>query len=239
MHVNKVILNALPISLRERLISLRNNYFGGYQVVSYAQEGEDRILQRIFDKRNTGFYVDVGAHHPMRFSNTYLFYKKGWKGINIDAMPGSMRGFEAIRPRDINIEQAIANVEKELTFYRFNEPALNSFSKALSLHRDSAKNPYNIVEEEKLLTQKLSSVLDKYLLPNQAIDFLSVDVEGLDLDVLHSNDWEKYSPEIIVVEIRAKHLDELLESDIHRYLSELGYELCSRCVLSAIYKRVD
>ena len=80
---------------------------------SYAQEGEDRILMRYFDGRKKGFYLDVGAHHPKLYSNTYLFYNQGWNGINIDAMPGSMEIFNKQRSRDINIEAAISkNTEK-------------------------------------------------------------------------------------------------------------------------------
>jgi len=77
---------------------------GADAAVSFAQEGEDRVLYRMFQGRfgRPGFYVDVGAHHPTRFSNTYLFYRMGWRGINLDAMPGSMAAFARARPRDIN-----------------------------------------------------------------------------------------------------------------------------------------
>lgn len=85
------------------------------------------ILRRIFENVENGFYVDVGAHHPKRFSNTFYFYKKGWSGINIDAMPGSMSLFNKIRPRDINIEAAVSNEKEEVIFYIFNEVALNTF----------------------------------------------------------------------------------------------------------------
>ncbi len=75
-----------------------------YRVDSYSQNGEDRILARIYERQRYGFYVDIGAHHPFRFSNTYLLYKRGWNGINIDAMPKSMELFNKYRNRDINIE---------------------------------------------------------------------------------------------------------------------------------------
>ncbi|WP_233706612.1 FkbM family methyltransferase, partial [Helicobacter marmotae] len=83
-----------------------------YRHASYSIEGEDRILSALMgDKEGkSGFYVDVGAHHPFRYSNTYLFYTWGWMGINIDATPGSMAAFRKHRPRDINIECAIGNV---------------------------------------------------------------------------------------------------------------------------------
>src|SRR5690349_18351333 len=77
---------------------------------SYSQEGEDMVLRRVFEHKAHGFYVDVGAHHPMRFSNTYFFYRRGWRGINIDARPGSKREFDRARPRDINVECGVAQV---------------------------------------------------------------------------------------------------------------------------------
>ncbi len=66
---------------------------------SFSQEGEDMLLRSIFVDKSTGFYVDVGAYHPQRFSNTNHFYLAGWRGINIDAMPGSMEPFHQFRPR--------------------------------------------------------------------------------------------------------------------------------------------
>ena len=66
------------------------------------------LLDRFLCQRPSGFYVDVGAHHPIRFSNTFRLYRKGWRGLNIDANPGSMKRFHHTRPRDINIEAAVS-----------------------------------------------------------------------------------------------------------------------------------
>jgi len=94
--LKRIVKAILPKYLIEKLIIIKNNYFDGYALKSYSQEGEDMILRRLFEKQNTGFYVDVGAHHPKRFSNTFFFYKKGWRGINIDAMPNSMSLFNKL-----------------------------------------------------------------------------------------------------------------------------------------------
>ncbi len=72
--------------------------------LSYSQEGEDLILQRFFETKENGFYIDVGAHNPTRFSNTFIFYLKGWRGINIEPTPGSKTAFDSVRPKDLNIE---------------------------------------------------------------------------------------------------------------------------------------
>ena len=121
---------------------------------SWGQEGEDLILLRLFPQ-DSGFYIDIGAHHPKRFSNTYLFYRKGWTGINIDAKPRSMKLFQKVRPRDINLEIPIAQEHKKLTYFEFEEPALNTFSKSLSLERKVKP-----IREIQLNCYPLSEILD-------------------------------------------------------------------------------
>ncbi|OIQ63044.1 hypothetical protein GALL_554210 [mine drainage metagenome] len=159
------------------------------------------ILRKYFANKPSGFYIDIGAHHPKRFSNTYTFYKMGWKGINIDAMPGSMKPFKVFRKNDINLEKAVSDIEKELTYYIFDEPALNGFSEEISNTRED-EGIYKIINKIKIKTEKLSCILQEYLSADvKTIDFMSVDVEGLDLDVLKSNDWQKYRPKLILVEL--------------------------------------
>ena len=170
-----------------------------YRNISFSQEGEDILLKRIFSDKKNGFYIDVGAHHPIRFSNTYLLSKNGWNGINIDAMPGSMVPFNKNRPNDINIESPISDVQEELIFYIFNEPALNTFSKEEAIKKDG-KNGYSIISKKKLFTKTLTEVLSENINKNQKIDFISIDVEGFDFKVLKSLDLNIYRPEIILIE---------------------------------------
>ncbi len=211
-----------------------------YRQISYAQEGEDLILATLFDLRGSkrpGFYVDVGAHHPQRFSNTFLFYLSGWSGINIDAMPGSMLAFQRERPRDINIEAPIGEDGKALTFYEFNTPALNGFC------RDRIPIGYHgwrIVGERQLITTTLAHLLEQHLPPDELIDFMSVDVEGLDLQVLRSNDWAKFRPAVILVEDdEANQLNRTGDSNIATYLAANGYKFCCRTPLTTFFVEQD
>jgi FkbM family methyltransferase len=203
-------------------------------VKSYSQEGEDMILRRIFSGRQTGFYVDVGAHHPRRFSNTYYFYKLGWSGINIDATPGSMTLFRRWRPRDINLELAVGSENTELVLFLFNEPALNTFDAALARSRD--QGPYRIVREQKIPVQPLAAVLEAYLPTHRPIDFLSVDVEGMDLNVLQSNDWERFRPECVLVECFGANLLDLVHEPANQFLCERGYQAVAKTVNTVIFK---
>lgn len=229
----KSLIYLLPGKSIEKL----RRFVDGYSLGSYSQEGEDMILRRMFEKQHSGFYVDVGAHHPMRFSNTYFFYKAGWCGINIDAMPGSMKLFRKYRPRDINIEAPVSLDSRELTYYVFNEPALNGFDSQLSRKRDENKTLYKIERTINLQTKTLSELLDEYLPANQKIDFLSIDVEGLDWEVLRSNNWDMYRPEVVLVEVLGSSLSELEDSDINKFMAGHGYEPYAKAVNTVIFKR--
>ncbi len=98
-------------------------------VVSYSQNAEDIVLNRLFRDQPSGSYIDVGASHPELDSVTKLFYDRGWHGINIDATPGVVQAFNKCRPRDLNVEAAVANERSELTFFMFKEPGLNTLSR--------------------------------------------------------------------------------------------------------------
>jgi FkbM family methyltransferase len=232
--LKKVFKILLPKSAIEKLVEIKNNYFDGYALKSYSQEGEDMILRRLFEQQKNGFYVDVGAHHPKRFSNTYFFYKQGWSGINIDAMPGSMKVFEKIRPRDINIEKPVSDKKQVLTYYVFNEPALNSFSKELSEERDGKGN-YFVKFTKDIETSTLEEILDNHLPQNQQIDFLSIDVEGLDFMVLKSNNFDKYKPKVILIEILQSSLSDIENNEITQFLKGYHYTIYAKAVNTVIF----
>lgn len=214
-----------------------------YPKLSYSQEGEDMILSRMLGIRDNGFYIDVGAFHPQIYSNTYYFYLQGWKGINIDARPGSMGIFKKIRPNDINLEVPISDRKQVLTYHSFDKPELNGFSKELSKGRDGLKIgdwEAKLISEIKLQTSTLSEVLDEHLSCYQNIDFLNVDVEGLDYQVLKSNNWEKYRPKLVSVEdLEMSLTTQDTESKITSFMYKQGYQFYSKAVNTLIFKRED
>ncbi len=211
------------------------NYLYKLPNKSYSQEGEDLILNRYFDYKPNGFYIDIGAYHPTRFSNTYLFYKKGWKGINIEARPGSKEIFDKVRKRDLNIEAAVSDEIRELIYYKFNEPALNGFSKEISLERNKSEK-YKIIEEIKIQTTTLKELFSKQLKPNSKIDFMTIDVEGHDLKVLKSNDWKLYRPNIVLVEDINFNIMEPSRSDVFNLMIEKKYSLIAKAVYTLFFK---
>jgi FkbM family methyltransferase len=203
---------------------------------SYSQEGEDRILEHIFAGRTSGFYVDVGAHHPTRFSNTAHLHALGWRGMNIDAMPGSMAPFKTARPDDINLELAVAEEAQTLTYYMFNEPALNGFDPELAKERDALPD-YHIEATREVQALPLRRILREHLPPGQAVDLLCVDVEGLDLSVLRSNDWEAFRPEVVLVEsITGLPVERLPEDPVYAFLAGQGYMLVAKTTRDLFFR---
>jgi FkbM family methyltransferase len=194
----------------ENYASIKQDILPPNTDVFASQEGEDVLLRRLLKwyYHKPGFYVDVGAHDPIRFSNTYHFYLQSWTGINIDPRIGTKARFDALRPKDTNLELGVANTDSELVYYEFKEPAFNTFDKSSV---EYAKTRTELLGESRVLVKTLSSILDEHVDDGQPITFCNIDVEGLEIEVLKSNNWQRYRPLILVVE--ALTLDVLAEVD--------------------------
>lgn len=194
---------------------------------SFSSAGEDMILRHIIgsDKRD-GFFVDVGAYHPTLFSNTYFFYLNGWRGINIEARPGSKALFDRVRPRDINLEVGISGEHAALTYYFIGDDStMNSFSREFLEDIGMLSEVKREIEVPVVL---LSEALERYLPDGQQIDFMNVDVEGHDLAALQSNDWRLFRPKFVVVEDRSIDPE---KSDIVRFMRSCEYDVCVQNVI--------
>ncbi len=202
----------------------------------YSQEGEDIIIERILGIKDAGYYIDVGAFEPKKFSNTYYFYKKGWEGINIEPNPDKFSLFNEQRKKDINLNIAISDSESELDYYRFKVSAYNTFVKQ-RYQEVMDKNRSEYLGKVKIKTYKLSKILDEYLPKDKHIDFLSIDTEGLEVDVLKSNDWSKYKPELIVIEIVSDSIHSIFETQAHEMLDQLGYIFSAKTFNTCFYLR--
>ncbi|MBC9929412.1 FkbM family methyltransferase [Chitinophaga qingshengii] len=206
-----------------------------YSVVAYSAEGEDLILKRLFEKKKKGVYVDVGAHHPFRFSNTYLFYRKNWRGINIDPQPGMHLLFNRYRPGDINLEMGVSGIPQELTYAIFNEPALNTFS-AEKVQEYTQKPCYQVIDRKKVKTAPLADILDRHLPQGTSIDFITIDAEGMDLEVLRSNNWDKYRPSYVLVESQPFELEKEGDSELLGFMREMGYFIFAKTYYTYFFK---
>jgi FkbM family methyltransferase len=191
------------------------------------------ILRRIFEGQENGFYVDVGAHHPRRFSNTYYFYKQGWRGINIEPNPDALKAFNVDRPRDINLQLGVSDTASILKYYSFDEPALNTFDESVVQSR-LTDTQYKVIKTKDVAVERLDKILNEHL-SVAAIDFLSVDVEGFDLAVLRSNNWHLFRPKCVLAEALNMTLDEAMKGDIVLFMLAQDYVLFARTYNTLIF----
>jgi FkbM family methyltransferase len=225
---------SMKLRLREVILESVRKHFGKNTVLSYSQEGEDMILRRIFENQSRGFYVEVGAPHPIRFSNSYYFYTLGWSGINIEPTPGAMSLFHILRPRDINLEAAVSRKQETRDFFLFDEPSLNTFDRDLA--REWESRGYRMIETQRIMTRPLADILAEHVPEGTKIDFLSIDIEGMDFEALQSNDWKKYRPRILLVEMHGVRLDDAPKTEMYRYLQGMEYELFAKSVLTFLFR---
>jgi FkbM family methyltransferase len=213
-----------------------------YRKHYYAQDGEDALLDAFYADRPDykGFYVDIGAHHPLRFSNTQIFYEKGWRGINIDATPGSMGKFKELRPLDINIEAGISDSSGEMEYFSFEESALNSFCREISNER--INNGWKLKEIVKIKTCSINSILEEYTPENQLIDFISMDIEGLELSVIATLNFDKFAPRFFLIEeldfVRKNFVD-YHQSSVYRFLHNKGYIVVAKTMRTVIFEKTS
>ncbi|MGE5426221.1 MAG: FkbM family methyltransferase [Bacillota bacterium] len=233
--MKEIVRKYFPWAVRP--IRIIFSLFRRYYRKSYSQFGEDMVLSSLIWQRNIkkGFYVDIGCFAPKKLSNTYFYYKKGWRGINVDARPGSMRPFMKLRKRDINVESGISDEEDELKFHIFEEAPLNTFSDNLA--SECVDKGMKLEKSVIVHTMTLEQLFNRYLPKNQHIDFLTIDVEGFDYRVLKSNNWEKYKPTFILIEMHNLDFESVEKSQIYIYLNYLGYKLVSIAYITLIFER--
>lgn len=166
-------------------------------MITYAQNFEDVLLERCFQGVSRGLYIDVGAWDPIRDSVTKHFYDKGWTGINIEPHPVQFSLIESARPRDINLNVALGESDGEMPFYEASESGLSTASQE-QVSRLSTEHGISFSQISVRVTT-LTSVCEQYVGARQ-IDFLKVDVEGYERQVLQGNDWTRWRPRVVVVE---------------------------------------
>jgi len=208
-------------------IYIKNNFFKKKE--SYSMDKEDLIVQEYFKNRTYGFYVDVGCYHPLQRNNTMLLYLKGWRGINIDISDFSIKLFKFLRPEDLNLNLAISNLEGEIDM--FFQKKLSQLSTIKEKHAKIAFQ--GTIHNKKILSRRLNSILEESKYRGKRINFLNIDVEGSDFEVLQSLDFNKYSPELICIEVIEKELE---KSDVFNFLYNKKYKKTWSGVFSHIFQ---
>jgi FkbM family methyltransferase len=189
-----------------------------------SEFGEDRIVAQLLQNISNGFYIDIGAHHPLFESNTFALYKNGWRGINIDLSDVSIKLFKIFRSRDVNICAAISNYTGNCTLYEFDKISCintvdENFAKLLA-ERTGA----NYISKS-ISVFTVESILKNLQNKINRVDYLNIDCEGADLLVLLGFPFDKFRPAVITIESHINFFSSLSSNEVHNYLLSIGYEL--------------
>jgi FkbM family methyltransferase len=203
----------------------------------FSQFGEDGVLWQLFRLIRDGFYVDIGANHPLRLSNTALLHSyNGWSGINVDADQRYIDEFNIQRPNDVNICCGVGAAAGTAVMGIFADGAVNSFDPA-EIHKSQTKGRRQVVERREVRIRTLVDILDSYLPSGRQVDLLNVDAEGWDTAILGANDWSKYRPKVILVEDHTMTLNHVERSATYALLRAKGYDLFSQTLATSFYRK--
>ena len=193
--------------------------------LAYSHWGVDLIITKLLNSKNKGIYIDVGCHHPFLNNHSYLLYKSGWEGINIDIDYNSIDMFNFFRKSDVNIQTAVTDHKGEVDlFFYHNRAAKNTISKEFG---SDAK------EQKKINSDTLNNIIENSKFKNSKIDFVSIDVEGNEINVLNGFNLKKYKPKLILLEFilpnkkefYEKDINEITNSDVYKFLIKNEYKL--------------
>jgi len=212
---------------------------------TFSQTGEDIIVKFLLGKieyPGKWTWLDIGAHNPISLSNTALFYSQGRRGINIEANPILIQEFYRKRKRDINLNVAIADKSGTMDFYVMDIPTLSTLSSE-EAHRYE-KIGHKIIKIIPVKTMTVTEIIDKFC-DGAFPDFLSLDAEGYDLDILKTIDYEKSSPKIICVEnipyqtSLKNYFDSMQVNELSKFLVSKNYSIIAFTLINAIFVRND
>ena len=196
--------------------------------ISYSLSSVDLIVDYIFKYKNDGLYIDVGCQHPISNNNTYILYKKGWNGINIDLDKKNIDLFNISRPDDTNINIAVSDKSGNVNlFYYHDGSPINTLSDKIYYSRIEPTKKIKSIK-----TDTLNNLLERLNFDKQ-IDYMNIDVEGHELNVLKGFNILKYRPSIISIEyldyemkqleLKNNNLENIINSNIYKYLIQNKY----------------
>lgn len=194
---------------------------------SFSQYGEDIVIRRQFPHGVAGFYVDIGAFHPYRFSNTAMLWIAGWNGVNIDANPATVAAFQRVRPADRNVHAAVVPA----AMARAGREVFFSADRA-------APDPRGHVSAEggsRVPALTLDDIAG--MVGERRIDFLNIDIEGLDEALVADDAFARLSPTLLAMEIRDASIDDIVGRESVARLRALGYAFIAHIGITSLFRR--
>lgn len=203
-------------------------------MISFGYNFEDVYIQRLFAGRTKGFYIDVGAAHPTEGSVTRHFYDLGWNGINIEPQDHYFKLLEMERPRDINLQIAVGAQEEERTFFDVGGQGGSTF------HASNAGRGSDLgfkVSSKNMKLTTLEKVCEAHT--RGPIDFIKIDVEGWERDVIKGADWRRFRPLLVVAEATVPFSPELCHQEWEPLLLDADYVFAFFDGLNRYYLRKE
>jgi FkbM family methyltransferase len=204
--------------------------------VSYSQFGEDISAMKALRNVSRGFYVDVGAHHPLKLSNTALMHLAGWDGVNVEPRKEAIAEFDRYRPRALNLRAAIHNELDWVTLHTFRGGRANT---VLADRAEKLAHTKEATGSEDVPAMSLNELFDKHVPDDVRVNYLSMDIEGYDQEALLAFDLDRYRPDVLCVEVHNYDAMALAENPLVRHLTDHGYHLFAINVLSFTFVRED
>ena len=221
-----------------RPVEQSNIYSELLPMISYAQNLEDVMLNRVFEQKKVGFYIDVGAWHPIDHSVTKHFYDQGWAGINVEPSSVYWRLLRKSRPRDINLNVLVGESRGATDYFEIPKSGASTSIPSVwnTIAEEGKLGKYAIKRTVECTT--LADICNKYA-AHKEIDFLKIDVEGAELAVIKSADWKLYRPRVILVEAVAPFTNRPSYADWEDVLLNKGYFFCYFDGLNRFYVREE
>ena len=224
---------------------IKKIYYNKYVKKSYSISNVDLVIDRMFANIDKGIYVDVGCNHPIKFNNTYLLYRRGWRGINIDFDSKSIKEFKKYRPKDYSVEKIVSNDEEMKDIYIYHErSAINTLSKDLVNYRKN--KPKEIVKGR---STTLGKIIDESPFKGKKINLISIDIENHEYEVLKNFDFGKYKIDVIVtewtdltqnkLEIYNQSIEKIQKSKIYNLFIKNNYKLINWVNSDLVFARRD
>ena len=223
---NKIATHGLLLTLRYSVEFMLRPVWRKFWVEpflkSYSQRYEDRIIDSLLGNKKSGTYLDIGAFDPHVLSNTKRFHDRGWRGCNVEPNPPRFGKFLRERPEDINLNVGLSDAAGKLVFFDVARQEFSTFSEARA--SELREMGAEIKREIEIPVIRMEEVFETYF-KDRTVDFCSIDTEGMDLAILRGNDWSRFRPRILCVEVSvaATHPGAENSESVEEFLLAVGY----------------
>lgn len=200
---------------------------------SFSQHGEDTFILEFYGRRRQGTYLDVGASHPFKISNTYLLYRMGWRGVTVEPIPRLWRKHRLWRAEDVQLNCGVGATSGALTFFELTPGVESTFNQDLAETRIKTGHA-RLVRRYNVQVVTLNDICEQYF-SDRDLDLLSVDTEGCDLQVLRGMEWSSFRPSLVVVET-ANVLAASSANELRDFLQAQSYQFIRACGCNSFFR---